>query len=217
MAKETKVNVQTRTTNGSSNARRLRLTGKIPAIVYNRQRETLPVQLDAHEFGMLLQRHGENMILRLMVEGNGEKTVLMKDVQHAPVSGALLHVDFMEISMTELLEAPVRIELVGESAGVKLGGILEQLLNAIQVRCLPMDLPEVVAVDISDMVMGAHLVVGDIKLPEGVVATTPADALVASVMAPRTLEEAAPAAVEGAPAPELVSKKKAGEEAEAEA
>ncbi len=207
MAKETKLVAETRTTNGSAEARRSRKAGKVPAIVYNHQRETLPIQLDAHVFAMLLEHHGESMVLQLTIEGVGEKTVLLKDVQHDPVSGGLVHADFMEISLTETLEAPVAIELIGDAAGVKLGGILEQQLEEIDVECLPMDLPEVIEVDISKLNIGDHLRVSELPLPAGVVAVTEGDVVVASVLAPRTAEDST--ATEGGEtgAPEVVGKK----------
>jgi large subunit ribosomal protein L25 len=217
MAKETTLLAEPRNANGSGAARRLRHVGQVPAIVYNHQRETLPIQIDAHVFGMLLAHHGESMVLRLTVAGIGDKTVLLKDVQHDPISGGLLHADFMEISLTEKLEAPVAIELVGEAAGVKLGGVLEQQLDEVDVECLPMDLPESIVVDVAALNIGNHLTVAELTVPDGVVVITEANLVIASVLAPRMAEETSTeeAAAGGGEAEPALVGKKPGEEAKA--
>jgi len=217
---ESKLVAELRDTAGSAVSRRLRRTGWIPAVVNNDKGEAQWIQLNRHNFELLLHRHvSESLILDLAVAGKDAKKVLLKEVQHDPVTGHSLHADFVEISMTRKMRIGIAIKLVGEPVGVSQeGGILEQSLRTLEVECLPTDLVEEIEVDVSALAIGHSILVRDLKLDATkLTVATPGDLAVASVAAPRA--EEAPvveAAVEGAAAtePELVDAKGKTEEGE---
>lgn len=186
MVEEMVVKAVKRVAGGTGEARRLRHAGQIPAVVYGNT-EPQSIQLDAHDFELMLQHHGQNFVADLNVEGEKPLKVLLKDLQHHPISGAIIHADFVSISMTETLQVSLPVELVGDPAGVTEGGTLEQLVSEIEVSCLPADMVECITVDVSGLGIGDHLTVGDITLPKGLEGLTDPEVAVASVAAPRIL------------------------------
>ena len=190
MAKEMVVKAVKREAQGSGVARRVRSMGQIPAVVYG-DSDPQSIQLDGHDFEMLLRDHGQNFVADLNIEGEKlSRKVLLKDVQHDPRRGDIVHADFIAISMTQLLQVSLPVELTGEPAGAVEGGILEQLISEIEVECLPGDMVETIEVDVSALKIGDHLTVAELKLPTGLTAVTEAEVAVASVAAPRVEEEA---------------------------
>lgn len=191
MADENKLVATSRDVKGTSSARRLRREGIVPAILIAGEEGSVSIQLNEHDFEMLLHHHvGENVILDLDVDGKGVKKVLLKEVQHHPVSGNILHADFLEISMTEKMVFRVRVELVGEPVGVeKEGGILDHLLREIEVECLPTDHVESLDVDVAALGIGDSILAGALKLSDAMILITSPDVAVASVSAPRVEEE----------------------------
>ncbi len=197
MVEEVIVKAVNRVADGTGAARRLRHAGDIPAVVYGNT-EPKSIQLNIHDFELLLRDHGHNFIADLAVEGEASQKVLLKALQYHPVSGVIIHADFVSISMTESLHVSLPIELLGEPAGAAGGGSLEQLVSEIEVACLPGDMVESICVDVSAMQIGDHMTVGDIELPKGITVLTDAAVAVASVAAPRV---EADADAEGAAAP----------------
>ncbi len=136
----------------------------------------------------------------------------MQEVQHAPIGGAVLHIDFHAVSMDEMIEADVPLEPTGTANGVKnFGGLLEQSLRTLAIDCLPRDLPDVIRVDVSALNIGDAIHVREIPMPEGVSTRISPDLTAFSVMAPTVEEEPAAAAV--ATAPEVIKEKKEEPEA----
>ena len=197
MVEEVIVKAVNRVADGTGAARRLRHAGDIPAVVYGNT-EPKSIQLNVHDFELLLRDHGHNFIADLAVEGEASQKVLLKALQHHPVSGVILHADFVTISMTESLHVSLPIELLGEPEGAVAGGSLEQLVSELEVACLPGDMVESICVDVSGMQIGDHMTVRDIELPKGITVLTDAAVAVASVAAPRV---EADADAEGAAAP----------------
>ncbi|MBT3193388.1 MAG: 50S ribosomal protein L25 [Verrucomicrobia bacterium] len=198
MVEEMVVKAVKRVADGTGEARRQRRAGQIPAVVYGNT-EPQSIQLDAHDFELMLQRHGHNFVADLVVEDEKPLKVLLKDLQHHPISGNIIHADFVSISMTEALQVSLPVEFVGEPAGVAEGGTLEQLVSEVEISCLPADMVDRITVDVSGLGIGDHLTVGDLALPTGFTALTDSDVAVASVAAPRVLtdeEEAEDAAAE---------------------
>lgn len=219
MATENKLVAQPRLPKGSGAARRLRREGVLPAVVSNEKGESRSVQLSRHAFEMMLHGHrSENLILDLEVEGEQPKKMLLKDVQHDVISGAAVHADFVEISMTKKMRVNVTIRLVGEAVGVSQdGGILDQALRSVEVECLPTDLVEEILLDVTPLKIGDTFHVRSITVPPGLTVLTPGDYPVAAVTAPRAEEEVKPEGEEAAPSePEVIgAKKEEGEEGEA--
>jgi large subunit ribosomal protein L25 len=190
-----KLNVEERQGGGKGAAGRLRSTGKIPAVIYGHTTPTA-ITVDAREFRTAFKRITENTIVELHLPG-GVHEVLVKDYQKDNLTGQILHVDFYEFEKGKALRTRVPIRLVGNPIGVKEGGILESLLHALEVECLPKDLPEVIELDINELGLDRAMHVRDLTLPENVKAMQAADQVVCLVAHRKAEEEVAPAAVEG--------------------
>lgn len=183
MAESMILKAESRISKGSAEARRLRAAGYIPGEVYG-DKGNHSIQVEAHAFVLMLQRHGENLVLDLELDGKTEGKVLIKAVQHDPLDSKIIHADFIAISMDKAIEVKLPIVLVGEAAGVKTGGILEHQLSEIEISCLPGDLVEEIAVDISSLDVGDHVSVADVPLPKGLTAITDGEIVVASIVLP---------------------------------
>lgn len=220
MAKQVKLKAEPRKETGRSAVRRLKARGVIPAVVYGGKEKSQALQVSARDIhAMLSHASGENILVELEIAGGkGTKTALLQEVQHSPVAGDVVHVDFHAISMDEKITADVPLEPVGIAVGVKTsGGLLEQNLRVLPIECLPRDLPDKITVDVAALNIGDSIHVRDIKLPSGVVSKVSADLTVFSVMAPTAEEEPVTAEAEAAAAagPEVITAKK--EEGEAAA
>jgi len=218
MAKQVKLKVEPRTAIGRSAARRLKARGIVPAVVYGGKEKSQPLQVSARDINaMLSHASGENILVELEIAGHkGTRTALLQEVQHSPVGGDVLHVDFHAISMDEKIQADVPLEALGIPTGVKnFGGLLDQNLRALAIECLPRDLPDKITVDVSALNIGDSIHVRDVKLPPGVTAKVQPDLTAFSVMAPVIEEEPVAAEAEAAAGPEVITAKK--EEGEAAA
>ncbi len=214
---DTKMIAKKRDLQGSSNARRMRRAGSLPAVVYGEGKEASSIQLDTHAFEELLHHHtSETIITEIAMEEGGDTSVLVKDVQRHPVNGSILHVDLQKIIAGQAIQVDILLSLVGEAEGVKEGGVLDQVMHSISVECLPRNLVESIEVDVSEMNIGDSLCVADLALGTKFITTLEDDAIVASVAMPRAEEEPEEdglgAAAEGAE-PEVINEKKADDEA----
>ena len=202
-----------------SGARRLRRSGIIPAVVYGAGKEARLIQFNAHDFDQAMKGHrGEHILMDLEVGGDKPLKVLLKEIQHHPVSHKIIHADFNEISMTKKLRIDIPIKLVGDPVGViQQGGVMESIMRSIEVECLPTDLVESFSLDVSGLHIGESLLMADIRLDASkyTLLSLPDQAIV-KVAAPKAEEEVAPAAAaEGVAEPEVITEKKAeGEEVE---
>ena len=215
--KETKLTAKPRVGKGSGEAGRLRRTGWFPAVVYGEGRPGVDIQLNEHDFVMMLRTHrSENMIVDLVVEGTEKPyKVMLKAMQHHPITGRVIHLDFYEVSMTRKIEIELPVKLVGVPTGVaNEGGILEHVLRALTVQCLPGDLIEELELDVSALSVGKTLRVRDMKIDTAKyrIMDDP-DQVIAAVAAPRTEEEekAEADAAATAAGPEVLTEKKAEE------
>jgi len=165
----------------------------IPGILYGRGIENVPVLLDRRKFANIYEEAGESTVLKLALDGKDERNVLIKDVQKDVLSGAPRHVDFYQVRMDEEIEAEVELVFKGESAVVKeSGGILVKNMDAIQVKCLPGDLPSEIEVDISSLkTFDDYIYVKDLPVAEAVEVLIDPETVVAMVDEPRSEEELA--------------------------
>ena len=195
--------------------RKIKASGGIPAVVYGGKTEPELLQVSRRDMSTLLSRSaGENILVELEIAGDSGKAsrlALVQEVQHAPVGGHVLHVDFHAVSMDELIDAEVPLEPVGTANGVKnFGGLLEQNLRSLEIECLPRDLPDRITVDVSELNIGDSIHVRQLPLPNGVTTKVPADLTEFSVLAPTVEEEPAAAVTEAAATgPEVLREKKA--------
>jgi large subunit ribosomal protein L25 len=220
MAKQVKLTAQRREATGRSAMRKLKARGIVPAIVYGAKDKPQPLQVSRRDISLMLSHaSGENILVELEIAGEkGSRMAMIQEIQHSPVGGDVLHVDFHAVSMDEKIEAGVPLEPVGIANGVKnFGGLLEQSLRTLEVECLPRDLPDKITVDVSDLNIGDSIHVRDIQLPAGVVAKTPSDLTTFSVLAPVVEEEPVAEVAEVAAGPEVIKEKKDEGEAAAAA
>ena len=222
MAKQVKLVAERRTEIGRSAVRKLKARGAVPAIIYGAKDKPEPLQISRRDINALLSHaSGENILVELEIAGDGRnRLALVQEVQHSPVGGDVLHIDFHAVSMDERIEAEVPLEPTGIANGVKnFGGLLEQNVRALAIECFPRDLPDKITVDISALNIGDSIHVRDVPLPEGVRTKVPPDLTVFSVLAPTVEEEpVAEVAAEGAAAgPEVIREKKEEPEAGAAA
>jgi large subunit ribosomal protein L25 len=201
--------------------KQLRSTGRVPAVIYGRQAEPQKLEISAREIGDLIHHHvSENLLVDLSIENDAraKRLALVQEVQHHPIDGKILHVDFHEVAENEKVTVQVPVETVGEAAGVKNnGGILEHVLFKLKVRCLPKDLPEQITIDVTALEIGKSIHIGEIKAPEGVEILGGKNIPVVSVAQPRAEEEVAPAEGEAKAAGDVEMTKEKKEEAEGEA
>jgi large subunit ribosomal protein L25 len=200
-------------------AKKLRSSGRIPAVIYGRQAKPQNLEILAKEMENLIHHSvSENLLVDLSVEADGraKRLALVQEVQHHALSGSILHVDFHEVAENEKVTIKVPVETTGEAVGVKTGGgVLEHVLFKISVRALPKDLPEVITVDVSHLNIGQAVHLGEIPVPPGVEIIGDKKVSVIAVAAPRTEEEeAAEAAAAAAPGEvEMIKEKKEDGEA----
>lgn len=178
--------------------KKLRASGRVPATIYGRQAKPQNLEVVYDEISELLHHSAsENLLVDLSVENDAraKRLALVQEIQHHPLSGKLLHVDFHEVAENEKVTVSVPIETDGEASGVKNnGGTLEHVMFKLKIRCLPKDLPEQITVDVSALEIGKSLHLGDIVPPTGVEIIGNKNLTVVSVTAPRAEEEAAPVA-----------------------
>jgi large subunit ribosomal protein L25 len=185
MAKKTTLKAAPRARTGSGRLNQMRREGWIPSVIYGRGAANMNLKVDAKTFADLLAHSSsENILVNLEIEGESTRLAFLQSIQHDPISGKALHADFRAIDENTPITAHIPTHLNGESAGVKAGGLVEQYVHAIEIICLPNDLPETIEVDISSLEIGASLHIGDITLPQGVRATHAADVVVAHIGKP---------------------------------
>ncbi|MDA3935850.1 MAG: 50S ribosomal protein L25 [Actinomycetota bacterium] len=205
MTETVSITVSPRTIVGKAN-RHIGPEGLIPAVVYGAGRESIPVSVSRHDFELTMSHHALGAtVIKLVVEGESEPVnTVVKDMQTSPVKGNVIHIDFMAINMNEKLQASVPLHLVGDSVGVKAGGVVMHNMHDVLVEALPSDLPSVIEVDITDLEVGSNLHASDIVAPAGVTIVDDAQALVCSVTTPMAEVEEEALEGEEAAEPELI-------------
>lgn len=190
---------------------RLRKTGQVPGVIYGHKQEVVPIKLDRKTFVTHLSRGAH--VFTLSVDGKPEP-VLLKDVQFDHLGSEVLHVDFARVDLNERVTVTIALQLKGEPKGEKEGGVLQQIINELEIEALVTEIPDVISHDVSDMEKDAVLHIKELKLPPGVKCLQDGDLIVATC---REVLEQAPAAAaeEGAAEPEVITKGKAEEEAPA--
>ena len=186
MSKFEKLNVDIRKEQGTSAARRTRLQNKVPAVVYHSGVEATPLSVDKISLNKAL-RTGQ-MIFEVNVEDK-DQFVLVKEIQYHPVTDEIVHIDFQKVKEDEKISLEVAVRSSGEAQGVKLGGLLVQMLNSVTIKCRPAEIPEFLEIDVTDMEMNTNLFVRDITLPTDVEMLTADDIAVVSVQEPKEEKE----------------------------
>ena len=211
MAKQVKLSARPRADVGRNSVKHLRTRGVIPAVIYGHKDQPSNLEINTREIAAVLKHAiGENILVELDIAGT-PKLSLIQEVQHHPVRGDILHVDFLEVAMDEVLHTEVPIESFGDADGVKnYGGLLEHSLRSLHIECLHKDLHEIIRVDVSALGLNQSIHVRDLVLPAGVKATSDADLTVFIVAEPKV--EVEPVAGAEAPkGPEVIKEKKPAE------
>ncbi len=219
---QAKLEVQKRDSFGKQGARALRRAGDFPAVLYGRGQDTVSIQLNTRIFKQFLRTHGENVIINMEVINGNPETVIIKEIQRAPVDKQmLLHADFIRISLDEPVTASVPLVLQGTPPGVQLGGVVEFSLRQLTLHCLPMQLPNEMSVDISTLEIGDMLHVSDLTLDEEITVIDEPERIIVAVSEPRIqleeneMEDGVEESEEGADAPmepEVISRRRDDEE-----
>jgi large subunit ribosomal protein L25 len=214
MAKQSiQLTAQPREGLGSRKTKRLRDQGLIPGVVYGHKEAVVPVTLPKKELTTHIDRGAH--VFDLSLDGKSEK-VLVKDVQYDHLGLEILHIDFARVSLDERVEVTVPLELKGTPKGEAEGGVLQQIVNELEIECLVTEIPDNVTHSVSEMGIDDVVHISDLKLPAGAKALQDPDLIVAMVKVIAE-EEAAPAADAGAAEPEVIGRKpEEGEAAEGE-
>src|SRR5919201_6541855 len=178
---ERKLKATRREVAGKGGARKLRATGRVPGIVYGHGMDPLPVDVDARDLYHILHTDaGSNVLIDLSV-GSDHHLTLAREIQRDHIRGRFIHVDFLTVRRDEKITVDVPVELVGESHGVKEGGVIEHHLWEVRVACFPTDVPERIEADITALGIGEGLKVGDLKIPVDVELVTDPETSVMAV------------------------------------
>lgn len=219
---ESTLKVSKREELGGGRVKRLRLTGSVPGIVYGSDFDNVSIKFEASEMVKLLHvSSSEHPLVKLKL-GKKELDVIVQKIEYHPYRDELVHVDFHKINMDEKITTAIHIDVIGDSKGVMLGGIMEMHVRELGIECYPKDLPQFIELDVSDLEIGQSIRISDITAPDGVVFTDDLDLLVLNISAPK-LEEAEEEGEEGEEAvvtesegsggePELIRKREADEE-----
>ena len=202
-----------RDTRGKNEARRLRVAGRIPGVVYGtkpgaRTVDAVPVAVDPKEVLRILHSDsGANTLINLRIDG-GETRVMVKEYQLDPITHSLLHADFYQLAMDKAITVTVPIVLKGEPRGVKLqGGLLDFVTRDIEVQCLPADIPEHIDVDVTELMMNQSIRLREVAQDPKWKPVTDVDTMIVHVVMPKAEESAATAEAAAAPAEPEVAKK----------
>lgn len=184
---------QSRAEFGKGPARRLRSTGRVPAVLYGAGIDGSEVMsLDYKELSKVLHTEaGRNVLINLDIDGSGKpRLVMFKEIVRHPLKETIQHVDLYVVSVENTIVVEVPIHLTGKAEGVVLGGILQQELRKVKVECLPTNIPEAIDYDITELIIGQTIHIGDLQLPEGVSAhDDPAGTIVSIVALAAETEE----------------------------
>ncbi|MBP7930272.1 MAG: 50S ribosomal protein L25 [Acidimicrobiia bacterium] len=177
-----------RTDLGSRESRRLRREGRIPAVLYGTDVEATQITVDARDFGHIISSHsGYNTLIRLELDGQ-EYLTLPRETQIHPIRRSFEHVDFVKVNPDVKVVVDVPVHLIGESIGVKSGGVLDQVQTNLKVAVSPNNIPDYVEVDVTPLDLGDQLRGEDVKLPEGVQLKSDPRRSVVVIMVPRGLK-----------------------------
>lgn len=188
-----------RTTGSKGLNTQARANGNIPAVVYGGEKGSVSAMVDKKSLEKILHTEGgEHALIQLEFDEASDfnTPVIIKAVQHHPVSDKVLHLDFMRIRLDQLIQSPVSLVLTGRAKGVVDGGVIDQQLREVTVECLAIDMPEHIEIDITDLGLGESLHVSDLRVSEKITIVTDPELTIASIHAPRVMKTAEEEAAE---------------------
>jgi large subunit ribosomal protein L25 len=227
VVKDIVVAAEVRASRGKNEAHRTRRAGQIPAVIYGSHKDPVSVSVNPREIAKITRSAtGYNTIFNLQIAGGETTPVMVVDQQVDPIRGTLLHADFKRIDLTKRIRVSVPVTTTGEAKGVKVqGGLLEVITRAIEIECLPDDIPEKFVVDVTELMIGQAKRASDVALSGSIKLVSSADTVIAHAVALRAEEVAAPteaaaatpvAGATAAAEPEVIKKGKKEEEGAAD-
>jgi len=187
------IKTKIRTTTGNGPARRLRMSGQIPAVVYGPKTEPVLLSVNKSDLELLFKKGGiGQVVLNLVIQKNGETLTMpamIKELQTHPVSRNFIHIDFYEIKMDQKITAKIPVVTTGIAKGIELGGVLQIIRRELEVECLPLEVPESIEIDISDLDIGDSIHVEKIRLEGEIEFLEDDNYTVVTVLAPKLEEE----------------------------
>jgi large subunit ribosomal protein L25 len=210
---EVTLEVTRRERSGKEYAKKLRQDGKIPAVVYGGHKEPVAITVERKAVSDLIQKsdHGTRSIFLLKMSGTDQQRhAMIKDMQMDPISRRMTHIDFVRVVMDEVVRVTVPVNIIGNSIGVKEGGILDWQIRELHVECLPNAIPDKIDVDITNLGGHEQVRVSDLQLPEGVKVAEDVHRVIVGVTSPRAeiVPEVAAAEATAVAEPEVVKKGK---------
>lgn len=191
--KRINLSVVTRAETGKGPARRLRMTGNAPAVLYGKKSEPMKLAVNVREFDKIREEVGTNALFDLQIaSGDGttsSRIAVVKERQVRPVDGSLVHLDFLEILMNEPLEVTIPLHFEGKPVGLDKGGNFQSVTKDLRISCLPGDIPDSIVVDVTKLELGHSIHAGDIALPAGASLAQDAGSALATVLAPKKADE----------------------------
>ena len=221
---QARLEAEKRDTFGKGNARALRRSGSVPAVLYGRREDVIPLQIDEHVFRTFLRKNSENVLIDLDIKGYGAETAMIREIQQHPVmKRTLLHADFVRVSLDEPVTAAIPIVLNGTPIGVRESdGVLEFPLRELTVHCLPTLLPDEIQVDIDGLDVNDIIHVGEVSMPEEIQVMDDSQTMIVAVSPPK-IEEVETEEIEGEEEaepeqeePELITRRRSDDEDEDE-
>jgi large subunit ribosomal protein L25 len=208
----TKLSVNSRTSDGSRAARRLRRSGRVPGVVYGGGSDAIAFDADARELRLALA--GAGAVLDLSVDGKKATPVVLKEAQRHPLHGETTHIDLLRVKLDEEINATVPLELTGvdDSPGVKEGGVLEQITRELNVQALPTAIPEAIVHAVGEMQIGDTIALSAVAIPAGVTFLDDLEETMVATLSPPRLQAQAAEEIEAET--ELVGEGAEAEEAE---
>jgi len=191
MAEMITFEVEKRDVKGKEKSRKLRSKGYIPAVYYDFKGENILLQVRKSAFLKSWQEAGSTKVVELTIingEGEEKKPSLIWMVEKHPVKNMVLHVDFYGVNLEKEVDLMVPIKVVGKAKGIEKGGVLEIFREELEVKCLPLHIPEVIEIDVTDLDLNQNLHIDEIKMPEGVKAVFEENFAVVGVVEPETEE-----------------------------
>jgi large subunit ribosomal protein L25 len=197
--KRVEVVISRREDTGKGAARSARREGKVPGVLYGGNESPVAITVNRTEMEKSLHSHGgENILVNLKFEGEGQGQGqdegilgLVRDTQHDPLTGVLEHMDFLRVSTDKKITTTIPVKLMGNPKGVRDGGILEQLLRDVEIECFPLDIPDALEIDVTNLVVGNSLHVYDVKTDEKYAILTSKERAIALVDLPKVMSAAA--------------------------
>lgn len=182
-----------RTTTGNGPARRLRMSGQIPAVFYGPKTEPVLLSVNKSDLELVFKKGGiGQVVLNLVIQKNGKtltRPAMIKELQIHPVARNFIHIDFYEIKMDQKITAKIPVVMIGKAKGVELGGILQIIRRELEVECLPLEVPESIEIDISDLDIGDSIHVGKIRLEGEIEFLEDDNYTVVTILSPKLEEE----------------------------